>query len=587
MKVLPELGFENPTPIQEKTIPLLLSEKRDLLGLAQTGTGKTGAFGLPLLDLIDTKNPDTQAIILAPTRELCQQITQQLHSFAKYKKGLNILAVFGGQSIQTQIAALRKPTHIIAATPGRLIDLIGRRKVQLENINYVILDEADEMLNMGFQEDIDTILESASAEKNTWLFSATMPSAIRRIVKSYMHDPVEISVSTGNEVNKNIRHMILNTRADDKLDMLKQILDTEPEMKGIIFTRTKANASDLTAKLVREGYSVDALHGDLSQAQRDRVMQSFKQGRVSVILATDVAARGIDVDDLTHVIHYNLSDDLAFYTHRAGRTARAGKTGISLVFATSRDRRRIRDLQAKLKIDFETWKVPDIDEMYTQRLADWASKTMTTEPDPKNEKVINQAKAILSLLDQEELMDKLLNAELMRIGYAEAKQNEKQRSTDKRDRKKSRNDDRFNDDSRRGGNRKERRNEKFKDKDNDRDRDRRKKSRSRDDDYEFPGKDGGKYHRFFINLGSRDGLSKVDIMDFVAEQGRITRKDIGQVDIHKGHAYIEVSEMKSRGFGKKFEGISVNNRALRVNRDEANAGKSTSPKSKGKKKHKK
>lgn len=563
LKVLPELGFETPTPIQAQTIPTLLTKKTDLLGLAQTGTGKTGAFGLPLIDLIDESDKRTQAVILAPTRELCQQIASQLNEFVKYKRGVSILPVFGGASIQPQIAALRKPTHIIVATPGRLIDLLSRRKVDLTSINYLVLDEADEMLNMGFQEDIDKILSKASSEKNTWLFSATMPKEIRRIVKAYMVDPEEIKVSTGVEVNKNIRHMILNTRRDDKLDMLKQILDTEPEMKGIIFTRTKANASELTSRLVREGYSVDALHGDLSQAQRDRVMKGFKQGRVNVILATDVAARGIDVDDLTHVIHYNLSDDNAFYTHRAGRTARAGKTGISLVFATSRDRRKVRDIERMLKINFEQWTVPDVDQIYKTRLSDWASRISHTEVDPKAHKLFKEAIDMLRDQPLEVIVPQMLQAELARMGYYEARKNEDKRKVDKRSRKEENRKDKRRSASSEKGNRKSRREAEF-------------SGRTRD----FEERPSGKMHRYYINIGSIDGVSKPDLIDFIAEQGNIPKKAIGQVIIHKKNAYFEVSAEKGKGLGKRFEGISVNNRSLRVNRDDV---KNDKPK-KGKKK---
>ena len=596
LKVLPELGFETPTPIQSQTIPALLTQQTDLLGLAQTGTGKTGAFGLPLIDLIEPSAPYTQAVILAPTRELCQQINGQLLDFSKYIKGLNILAVFGGVSIQPQIVALKKPVHIIVATPGRLIDLLTRRKVDLSSLKYLILDEADEMLNMGFQEDIDTILKSASPEKRTWLFSATMPNEIRRIVQNYMTDPLEVKVSTGQEINKNIRHMLLNTRADDKLDMLKQILDTEPEMKGIIFTRTKANASDLTARLVREGYSVDALHGDLSQAQRDRVMQSFKQGRVNVILATDVAARGIDVDDLTHVIHYNLSDDVAFYTHRSGRTARAGKTGISLVFATSRDRRRIQEIESRLKIKFEHWQVPDIDQMYKNRLSDWASRVVHTDPDPGVMKLFKEAFGLLRDEPLEVLIPKILQAEIARMGYYEARKNEDQRKKDKKERKaENRKERRSGGDSRsdgdrnrnsrgdrrpegdrrsnrddRSGNRKSRRSDQF----SEMDRSKGKSSRSSESTEEM--------NRFFINVGSMDGLSKPDLIDFVAEQGRVSKQDIGRITIHKSNAYFEVAKSKSKGLPSRFEGISVNNRRLRVNRDDVKS-ESPSPKKKKKK----
>lgn len=588
-KVLPELGFTTPTPIQEQTIPILLDKPTDLIGLAQTGTGKTAAFGLPLLDLVDAKQSHTQAVILAPTRELCQQIAQQLEKFSKYKLRLNVLPVFGGASIVGQIAALKKPTQVIVATPGRLLDLIRRKKIDLSEIKHVVLDEADEMLNMGFQEDIDSILSSTSADKNTWLFSATMPSEIRRIIKNYMTDPQEVKVGSGNEANKNITHMVLHSRADDKLDMLKQVIESAPEMKSIIFTRTKASASELTTKLVREGYAVDALHGDLSQAQRDRVMQSFKKGRVSIILATDVAARGIDVDDLTHVMHYNLPDDLSFYTHRSGRTARAGKTGISLVFATTRDSRKLRDIERSLKIRFETWKTPDLSEVFSKKMVDWATSVAESKPNNKAGAITNEAAAVFSGLDKDELIEKLLSVELIRMGYQDAE-------TKARNRKESRREDNSRDRDRgprgdRGdrGDRRERRDRgdrpdrkdrerkdarkdrdrpvrSARDSDNDKDRGPKREKKSRED-FGSAKKSDDPMLRFFINVGSMDGMGNKELVDFVADQAKLKSKDIGDVTIHKQHSYFEVSKEDSRGLISSFEGIQVNNRHLRVNRD--------------------
>ena len=332
-----EMGFETPTPIQQQAIPVLISGTRDFVGLAQTGTGKTAAFGLPLLHLMDREQRHPQALIVCPTRELCLQITNDLVAFSKFARGLFIEAVYGGASITMQIRNLRKGVHIVVATPGRLIDLIERKAIDLQKVKYVVLDEADEMLNMGFRDDIDFVLKNTINRESTWLFSATMPPEVRAISRNYMDDPKEITVGKKNSGNANIDHQYIVVAAHHRYETLKRYIDFNPGMYGIIFTRTKADAQDIAEKLVKEGYEIEALHGDLTQQQRDKVMGRFRSKQLQLLIATDVAARGIDVDSITHVINYELPDDMEVYTHRSGRTARAGKSGICMSICHSRE----------------------------------------------------------------------------------------------------------------------------------------------------------------------------------------------------------------------------------------------------------
>ena len=357
LKSLERLGFETPTAIQQKAIPIVNGPDTDFIGLAQTGTGKTAAFGLPLLDLIDPDDYSIQALILAPTRELSQQIARQLVDFGKCLPELGIQVVYGGVPIQRQIKALRNTPNILVATPGRLIDLVARRALKLNRIKYVVLDEADEMLNMGFKESIDKILFKTPEEKNTWLFSATMSTDIRAIVKHYMHSPEEVRINTRQKVNADISHHYVVTDGRKKQDSLRQLLDTHPEMSGVIFCRTRRETKNLARDLTHSGYAIEAIHGDLTQHQRDKVMRKFKGGTINLLTATDVVARGIDVKDLTHVIHYSLPDDLEYYTHRSGRTARAGKKGISITLTTRGEAKKVRLLEKKLNISIREMKI--------------------------------------------------------------------------------------------------------------------------------------------------------------------------------------------------------------------------------------
>lgn len=358
LQAISDMGFVSPTPIQEKAIPSLLTGDCDLVALAQTGTGKTAAFGLPLLTLLDFDQRHTQAVILAPTRELCIQITKDLNNYAAHMSNVNIVAVYGGASITNQITELRRGAHIIVATPGRLIDLIDRKKVHLESIRFAVLDEADEMLNMGFKEDLDTILATTPESKNTWLFSATMPDEVLRISKNYMDNPMEVTVSR-NQSNENIEHMYYMIQNRDRYNALKRIADYNPDIFAIVFCRTKIETQQVADALIKDGYNADALHGDLSQAQRDHVMNRYRSRNLNMLVATDVAARGIDVNDVTHVINYNLPDEIESYTHRSGRTARAGKKGVSIVLLTSKEVSKIRTLERIIKSKFTQGEIPN------------------------------------------------------------------------------------------------------------------------------------------------------------------------------------------------------------------------------------
>jgi len=413
LRVITELGFEKPTEIQRLAIPRLLSEHRDMIGLAQTGTGKTAAFGLPLLEHIDRSNNATQGLILAPTRELGKQIAEQLAIFSKYQDKLNVLPVYGGAAISGQIKALKKPQHVIIATPGRLIDLIKRKAVKLFELKFLILDEADEMLNMGFKDELDEILKYTPDDKLTWLFSATMPSFIKKIVKTYMNDPIDIRVNTKNEVNQNIEHQYIAVKQANKTEALIRFLDLHENMRGVVFCRTKRDTQNLAETLLKRNYKADALHGDLSQAQRDRVMGRFKKKELHVLIATDVAARGIDVDDLSHVFHYTLPDDAAYYTHRSGRTARAGKDGISISFINGREGGKIKRLEKQLGITIQKILIPEASAIADIRVKKYCEQLLKTKAKSlKGTELFEMASEILETLSKEDLISKILKQEL-------------------------------------------------------------------------------------------------------------------------------------------------------------------------------
>ena len=536
--VLQNMGFEKPTVIQEKAIPMLLENNpTDFIGLAQTGTGKTAAFGLPLIDLIDADNSSTQALIMAPTRELGQQTAQQLVTFSKSKKGVNVEVVYGGADIRAQMKALRRPTQIVVATPGRLLDLIKRKAVNLENVEYVVLDEADEMLNMGFKDDIDEILSHTLENRVTWLFSATMPREIRRLVKTYMKDPLEVAVDAEQKSNKDIAHQYVVTKADNKISALKRFLDIQPDMKGIMFCRTKMDTQEIADDLSKQGYSVAALHGDLSQNQRDTVMRHFKTRSMQLLVATDVAARGIDVNDLTHVFHHKLPDQLESYTHRSGRTGRAGNKGISMAFINPREGRKITDIERKMSITFEKVTIPTIDELKVKRLNNWASLILNTTVDEKADDILASLQGRFEGLSKEDLLKRLITTQLDHLmvqGGGADDLNEGQGQGQGRDR----------------------------------DRDGRSRDRDAGPKHERQSRTKEGTNRYFINIGTMDGVTDADLIHFISDITGVGRRLFTDLSIQKNCSFFNVDAKHDDDLSKRFDDIEVEGRSIRVNRDE-------------------
>lgn len=536
--VLQNMGFEKPTAIQEKAIPMLLENNpTDFIGLAQTGTGKTAAFGLPLIDLIDADNSSTQALIMAPTRELGQQTAQQLVTFSKSKKGVNVEVVYGGADIRAQMKALRRPTQIVVATPGRLLDLIKRKAINLENVEYVVLDEADEMLNMGFKDDIDEILSHTLENRVTWLFSATMPREIRRLVKTYMKDPLEVAVDAEQKSNKDIAHQYVVTKADNKISALKRFLDIQPDMKGIMFCRTKMDTQEIADDLSKQGYSVAALHGDLSQNQRDTVMRHFKTRSMQLLVATDVAARGIDVNDLTHVFHHKLPDQLESYTHRSGRTGRAGNKGISMAFINPREGRKITDIERKMSITFEKVTIPTIDELKVKRLNNWASLILNTTVDEKADDILASLQGRFEGLSKEDLLKRLITTQLDHLmvqGGGADDLNEGQGQGQGRDR----------------------------------DRDGRSRDRDAGPKHERQSRTKEGTNRYFINIGTMDGVTDADLIHFISDITGVGRRLFTDLSIQKNCSFFNVDAKHDDDLSKRFDDIEVEGRSIRVNRDE-------------------
>jgi ATP-dependent RNA helicase DeaD len=416
LKAIGQLGFDIPTDIQSQAIPHLLQGDKDFIGLAQTGTGKTAAFGLPLLDHLDASDDSVQALILAPTRELGQQIAEQIDLFSKHLKGIKRVAVFGGANISTQISQLKRPRHVVIATPGRLIDLVKRKALKLDQIKYLVLDEADEMLNMGFKDELDTILEFTPDTKKTWLFSATMPREIRRMVKQYMESPFEVSVDPKTTVNANIEHRYAVVKQADKTEAMSRFLELEPDLYGVVFCRTRRDTQALAEDLLKMGFRADALHGEMSQPQRDRVMSRFKNRDLQVLIATDVAARGIDVNDLTHVFHHSLPSEQAYYTHRSGRTARAGKKGISLAFISNREKGYVNRMSREMDISFEAVDVPGAEEIVQARMMKWAQDVLDQKAfDRVPFDLIMQMNLLFEETPKDELIARLVARELARL----------------------------------------------------------------------------------------------------------------------------------------------------------------------------
>ena len=437
-KAIEELGFKKPTEVQKESIPFLLTESKDLISLAQTGTGKTAAFGLSAIQQVDVENKNVQVIILCPTRELCVQICKDLESYAKYVKGIKLLSVYGGTNIETQIKSLKKGVQIVVGTPGRTKDLLKRKNLKLEIVNKVILDEADEMLSMGFKDDLDFILNKTSSNRQTMLFSATISKEVKSISKKYMGDAKEITVSKVNSSAKNIEHHIYNVSSRNKYEALKRIADFNPNIYGIVFCRTKRHTKDIANKFMAEGYNADAIHGDLSQNQRDEVMQRFRDKSLQILIATDVAARGLDVDDITHVINYSLPDDPEVYVHRSGRTARAGKSGISIAISNDSERRKIKSIEKKGAIKFISKEVPTGSEICSNQLYKLIDKIENVDVDEEQIKpFLENIYKKLEWLTREELIKRFVSAEFNRFlkYYKESNKLTSKRSREKRNSK--------------------------------------------------------------------------------------------------------------------------------------------------------
>lgn len=540
LKAIGELGFENPTPIQAETIPhLLKNSQQDLLAFAQTGTGKTAAFGLPIIQQVDTSSKQTQSIVLAPTRELCMQIAKDLESYSKYTQHLNVVAVYGGASIETQIRALSKGAHIVVGTPGRTLDLIKRRKLKLHNVHWLVLDEADEMLNMGFKEELDNILSETPETKQTLLFSATMPKDVTRIASEYMKDTKEIRVGEKNAGAKNVEHIFYMVKASDKYAALKRIADINPNIYGIVFCRTRRDTKDIADKLIEDGYNADALHGDLSQAQRDTVMQRFRSGNLQILVATDVAARGLDVNDLTHIINFNLPDDPEVYVHRSGRTGRAGKKGLSLTIAHSREMPKIRTLERMVKKPFSKERVPGGVEIVEKRLINLIDKIRNTEVNEK--KIAPYMDNILEKLEdlpREELIKKLVSVEFTRfLEYYKGAKDINFEGGESRGRDRDR--DRGKDGKRERGN------------------DRQRKERNSD----FR---SNKFSRFYINLGTKSNINPGSLIGIINDVTNNRDIAIGRIELMKKFSFFEVDSHYEKEVIKSFQDVGYKGQSVVV-----------------------
>ncbi|AIG34997.1 DEAD/DEAH box helicase [Flavobacterium psychrophilum] len=523
LRAIIDLGFENPTEVQEKAIPMLLEKDIDLVALAQTGTGKTAAFGFPVIQKIDANNRNTQALILSPTRELCLQITNELKNYSKYEKGINVVAVYGGASITEQARDIKRGAQIIVATPGRMQDMINRRLVDISQINYCILDEADEMLNMGFYEDIVNILSTTPDEKNTWLFSATMPAEVARIGKQFMTDPIEITVGAKNSGSATVSHEYYLVNARDRYEALKRLADANPDIFSVVFCRTKRDTQAVAEKLVEDGYSAAALHGDLSQAQRDGVMKAFRGRQIQMLVATDVAARGIDVDNVTHVVNYQLPDEIETYNHRSGRTGRAGKLGTSIVIVTKSEIRKISSIERIIKQKFEEKVIPSGIEICEIQLLHLANKIKDTEVDHEIDNYLPAINSVLEDLSKEELIKKMVSVEFNRfIAYYKKNRDIANQSS--------------------GSDRRE-----------------------RDDRDGAPRENNNNgATRYFVNIGSRDDFDWMQLKDFLKETLDLGRDDVFKVDVKEGFSFFNTDAEHTDKVMQVLNGFDLNGRRINV-----------------------
>jgi len=521
LKAILDLGFANPTEVQEKAIPLLLEKDTDMVALAQTGTGKTAAFGFPVIQKIDANNRNTQALILSPTRELCLQITNELKNYSKYEKGINVVAVYGGASITEQARDIKRGAQIIVATPGRMQDMINRGLVNISQINYCILDEADEMLNMGFYEDIVNILSTTPDEKNTWLFSATMPAEVARIGKQFMTNPIEITVGAKNSGSATVSHEYYLVNARDRYEALKRLADCNPDIFSVVFCRTKRDTQAVAEKLIEDGYSAAALHGDLSQAQRDGVMKSFRGRQIQMLVATDVAARGIDVDNITHVVNYQLPDEIETYNHRSGRTGRAGKLGTSIVIVTKSELRKISSIERIIKQKFEEKTIPSGIEICEIQLLHLANKIKDTEVDHEIDNYLPAINNVLEGLSKEELIKKMVSVEFNRfIAYYKKNRDISNQSGERRER-----------DDRDGAPREN---------------------------------NNGGATRYFVNIGSRDNFDWMSLKDYLKETLDLGRDDVFKVDVKEGFSFFNTDPEHTDKVMEVLNNVQLEGRRINV-----------------------
>lgn len=534
------LGFNQPTPIQEKAIPVLLQGTKDFIGLAQTGTGKTAAFGLPLLQLINKDDRFPQALIICPTRELCLQITSDLTTFKKNYGHIAVTAVYGGTSISLQIRDLKKGTHIVVATPGRLIDLIERKAINLERINYVVLDEADEMLNMGFKDDIEFILKNTPNRQSIWLFSATMPVEIRQVSKRYMKQPFEITIGKMNAGADNIDHQYYATQHSNRYETLKRIIDFNPGIYGIVFTRTKLDAQAISEQLTREGYDIEAIHGDLTQQQRDKVMGLFRDKSIQLLIATDVAARGIDVQGITHIINYELPDDTEVYTHRSGRTGRAGNSGISISIVTPKEIYKLRQIERLLNARVHKMDIPSGKDVCRKQFFHFIDKMLQADiSHGQYETYLPALKEKFADTDKEEILQRVAALEFDRfLKYYENAADLNMRGMEER-----------------RGDRRERIERATP-------RDRDTKGRS------FGG--NGNYQRLFVNLGTKDGFYKASFLQFILDMSDLKKEVLGRIDMKEMTSWIEIEPSAGKKMIKAIDGKNYRGRKIRMN--DANTG---------------
>jgi len=519
IRAIDQLGFEHATPIQEKAIPPMLTGDTDLIGLAQTGTGKTAAFGLPLIQLIDFQSKNPQGLILCPTRELCLQITGDLKQFARYTPNARITAVYGGADIREQISQIKKGAQIIVATPGRMLDLITRKAVKLGKVTYAVLDEADEMLNMGFQEDIDDILEQTPADKCTWLFSATMPAAAAKIADTYMTRPVTITAGAPNKAAENISHACYVVKEKDRYAALKRMIDYIPDIFGLIFCRTRKETQTVADKFMKDGYNAEPLHGDLSQMQRNQVMKKFRERTLQLLVATDVAARGLDVDDITHVINYNLPDEPERYTHRCGRTARAGKSGVSIVLVNTREVRRIKELETQSGIRFEFKKVPSGRAVCEKQLYAMVERLVSAEVnDQEIDNYLPPVIETLSALSKEELIRRFVSAEFNHfLDYYRGAEDINVKV---------------------------------------------KKRQTKADKAEH--RLAGHTQRFFINVGRLDKLKEGAIVRLVCDKSGISSRKLGRIELKREFSFFDVEKRVAKKVLKSLKGVTLDGRKIRA-----------------------